>query len=418
MNRARARVLLASLTSLCLLFLPDSSSATWIHLAIERYVQAEATYMGVTDGPFTLDANFAGFFDETAEGYVEYKEPCEDDPEGCFVGSSSSAAHQLSNFVPDGVTFSGQTGGTLYGIPDGSYSFDNLFHVRFKLLTIHRYELYWQVDPGDWVNTQLTRGYIRLQGPNFLTFEEVTSGALSDSGFLAPGEYVLEARSWGDRTGEESWQGAVFGGWFTCTPDTTTTLPYQPSDLTIGVGGTATFTVGTTCGTGTPSYQWRRNLVPLTNGGRISGANGPTLTIQNAGPSDAGAYDVIVTCGGSARPSRLAQLAVVTTTTGVEANGEFVGPVPALSVRAPAPNPFLSSTSIAYEASHPVRVTAIVYDARGAKVRTLLDDVATGSGIIRWSGETSLGRRAPAGVYFLRVEGGGVRETKKIVLAP
>jgi len=393
---------------------PLPAFATWIPITTTRYVTAEATYFGVTDGPWTIDGSYIGPFDAMQPAYVEYKEPCEDDPEGCYEGSSSSTSHQLSNFVPDGVTLSGQTGGAWDGSHGGSYSFDNLFHHKFRLLQNHRIWFYFNVQPGDWSGTGLTRGYMKLENAWGEPFYYVTSGAVNDSGFLAPGDYTLEARAWGDQNAD-NWQGAAYAGWFTCTPDTATTLPFQPSDQTIGAGGTATFTVGTTCATGTPAYQWRRNLVPLSNNARISGANGPTLTIRNVTAADAGSYDVIVTCSGITRPSSQARLTVTTTPTGVDV-AEEVGPVPVFRLRGPTPNPFVGFTALAYEAARPVRVRATVYDAHGAKVRTLMDDVATGSGVIRWGGDTSSGRRAPAGIYFVVVEGGGAQETKKVVL--
>jgi hypothetical protein len=415
MTRSRAHLFLALLLLAAPALVPIPAIATWIPLTVNRYVTAEATYFDVTDGPWTIDGSYIGPFDDTAEGYVDYKVPCEEDPEGCFVGSSYSASHQLSNFVPNGVTFSGQTGGNWYGPHSGHYAFDNLFHVKFRLLTNHRIWFYFQVAQGDWSTTGLTRGHIKLENAWGDDFYYVTQGAVTDSGFLAPGDYVLEARAWGDQNAE-TWQGAAYGGWFTCVPDTAPTLPYQPSDLTVGCGGTATFSVGTTCAAGTPTYQWRRNLLPLSNDARISGANGPTLTIRNACTADAGSYDAIVTCAGTSRPSSQARLTVTTTTTGVEPGEEPVGPVPVFRLRAPTPNPFGSSTAIAYEAARPIRVTATVYDARGAKVRTLLDDVASGTGAIRWNGESASGHRAPAGIYFVQVEGGGMRETKKVIL--
>jgi hypothetical protein len=417
MIRPRAYPPLTALLLIAPSFLPGPALADWIPLTIDRHVTAEATYMGVTDGPWAIDADYMGPFDDTAEGYVNYVVPCEEDPEnGCEVGSASSGAHQLSNFVPNGATFSGQTGGSWYGLPSGSYAFDNLFHFKFRLLTNHRIWFYFEVHPGDWPSVGLTRGHIKLENAWGEPFYDVTSGAVTDSGFLAPGDYVLEARSWGGQNAE-TWQGAVYGGWFVCAPDTAPTLPYQPSDQTVFSGATATFSVGTTCAAGTPTYQWRRNLVPLSNDARISGANGPTLTIRNAGPADAGSYDVVVTCAGTSRPSSQARLTVTTTTTGA-GPGEPVGPVPVFRLRAPTPNPFGGSTAIAYEAARPVPVTATVYDTRGAKVKTILEGVISTSGSIRWSGETASGRRAPAGIYFVRVEGGGVKETRKVILVP
>ena len=51
-----------------------------------------------------------------------------------------------------------------------------------------------------------------------------------------------------------------------------------------GVGG-ATIT----------SYQWVKNGVALSNGGRVTGANQPTLSISNVMPQDQGLYQCNVT---------------------------------------------------------------------------------------------------------------------------
>src|SRR5262249_22516925 len=52
-------------------------------------------------------------------------------------------------------------------------------------------------------------------------------------------------------------------------------------------------------GTPSPTYQWRRAGVPLSDGGEVSGATTSTLTISPVGAGDIGSYDVVVTnaCG-------------------------------------------------------------------------------------------------------------------------
>ncbi len=72
----------------------------------------------------------------------------------------------------------------------------------------------------------------------------------------------------------------------------------QPADTTVQPGQKLTlYTVAS--GTAFLSYQWRRNGVPLTNGGRVSGADTATLSISPAISGDSGSYDVVVTnaCG-------------------------------------------------------------------------------------------------------------------------
>ena len=70
----------------------------------------------------------------------------------------------------------------------------------------------------------------------------------------------------------------------------------HPSPVTVDEGQPASFNVVVG---GAASWQWRRNGVPLVNGGSISGANGPTLTIDPATPADAGTYKCVVStpCG-------------------------------------------------------------------------------------------------------------------------
>jgi hypothetical protein len=49
------------------------------------------------------------------------------------------------------------------------------------------------------------------------------------------------------------------------------------------------------------TYQWRKNGAAMVNGGRISGATSPTLTITQAIADDTAAYDVRISapgCGG------------------------------------------------------------------------------------------------------------------------
>jgi hypothetical protein len=92
----------------------------------------------------------------------------------------------------------------------------------------------------------------------------------------------------------------------------------QPADQTALAGGTASFTVSAT-GTGRLAYQWRKDGVPLADGGRLSGTASPTLGISDVVSVDAGIYSVRVSNGGGPTNSTGAVLTVVTFDLGVAA---------------------------------------------------------------------------------------------------
>jgi hypothetical protein len=76
-------------------------------------------------------------------------------------------------------------------------------------------------------------------------------------------------------------------------PPVPVSIELQPTPVSTSVGGVATFSVAVT---GDPSitYQWRKNQAA------IAGAVGPSFTINDVQPSDAGTYDVEVANGFSA----------------------------------------------------------------------------------------------------------------------
>ncbi len=67
----------------------------------------------------------------------------------------------------------------------------------------------------------------------------------------------------------------------------------EPQSLALYPGRTARFSVKAS-GDAPLTYQWRTNGMGLVNGGRISGATGPILTISNVVAGDAATYDVVV----------------------------------------------------------------------------------------------------------------------------
>ena len=71
----------------------------------------------------------------------------------------------------------------------------------------------------------------------------------------------------------------------------------HPVNQTVAAGATAIFSA-TVAGDGLTALQWRRNGVPLLNGGAYSGVTTDTLTITDVLPEDEGAYDLRIIGGG------------------------------------------------------------------------------------------------------------------------
>lgn len=69
-----------------------------------------------------------------------------------------------------------------------------------------------------------------------------------------------------------------------------------PASQTVTAGATVTFTVQAS-GTPSPTYQWQKGGVNLTDGGIVSGSTTDTLVLTGVGLSDAGTYTVIVSNG-------------------------------------------------------------------------------------------------------------------------
>jgi len=384
---------------LATLALPTSSNADMILQSDSRVTFAEAYFMGVRE---TVEehptAPFARF--ESLIG-AQANNP---DPEGS--GFANATAYQLSEFEPSYINLFGSTSGQ-WQITQCTYGAQSNGHFGFRLDECHEYQLDVWVEPGE------GPGYVDLTphfvGPGFL---EITGGEIHETGRLGPGEYAMSAYSV-LFTDTETADGAVYSVLWTCVPCSGSRIGVQPGDVTVGCGGTATFTVAPAGSTAGLTYQWRRNFVPITDDGHFSGATSRTLVIQNACDADAGPYDVVLSDGTVVEPSRLATLTVVNTPTGIETDAASQRP---FSIEVSGPNPFGTKTSFRYAAPRPQRARIMIYNAAGALVRTLVDGVVSGSGTLTWDGATTGGSRAPAGIYFLRVETETARESRKIVL--
>ena len=83
------------------------------------------------------------------------------------------------------------------------------------------------------------------------------------------------------------------------------------------------------------------------------------------------------------------------------------------------PNPFNPMTSIPFrlEVSTPVPVQVAIFDTRGRRVRTLLDELLPSANyVVRWDGADDFGSAVASGTYVVRVEAGSMRASRKILL--
>jgi hypothetical protein len=81
-----------------------------------------------------------------------------------------------------------------------------------------------------------------------------------------------------------------------------------------------------------------------------------------------------------------------------------------------APNPFCSGTRIKYSLPTGEHVSISVFDLSGSKIACLMDGhLGPGSYVISWDGRDRAGHLVPGGVYFLRMDAGQFRATRKML---
>ena len=81
------------------------------------------------------------------------------------------------------------------------------------------------------------------------------------------------------------------------------------------------------------------------------------------------------------------------------------------------PNPFNPETFFVYYLSEKAEVTFQIHDVRGRVVKTLVRaEMPAGRHRIRWDGTDAFGRKVATGVYFAKIDFGGVRQTRRLML--
>lgn len=81
------------------------------------------------------------------------------------------------------------------------------------------------------------------------------------------------------------------------------------------------------------------------------------------------------------------------------------------------PNPFNPSTTIEFSLTQSEKVSLIVYNIKGKKVKTLVDEImAPEKYSINWQGTDEDGKQVSSGVYFYRFQAGNKNVIKKMLL--
>jgi hypothetical protein len=81
------------------------------------------------------------------------------------------------------------------------------------------------------------------------------------------------------------------------------------------------------------------------------------------------------------------------------------------------PNPFNPTTTIVYSLPSSGRVSLRIYDVHGHLVKTLVNERKDdGQHRITWNGRDASGTPVASGIYFVRLESGGLVQTQKIAL--
>jgi hypothetical protein len=81
------------------------------------------------------------------------------------------------------------------------------------------------------------------------------------------------------------------------------------------------------------------------------------------------------------------------------------------------PNPFRRTSIIEFELPAAEEVDLRIYDVHGRAVATLVKGIRpAGRHAVPWEGRDDLGRAAPGGFYFFRLEAGAFATTRSLVL--
>ena len=217
-------------------------------------------------------------------------------------------------------------------------------------------------------------------------------------------------------------EGALLGGkhksWFWVLGDLQVDgLLEIPSGGSSGLKTTAAITVSSTGSLYTVTEEEVAGQVSLINDGFAGGRQwhlnaqpGSQISLSNVfvQDSDASSGELIIAGPGS-------------TSGGNNSNWDFASPAPLdtplrLTARA-APNPANPATTLRFTVPSEGRVTVLIHDLQGRRVRTLIDQQRTaGDHEAVWRGRDDAGNALASGVYVYSVEAGGQVASGKVTL--
>jgi len=98
-------------------------------------------------------------------------------------------------------------------------------------------------------------------------------------------------------------------------------------------------------------------------------------------------------------------------------SGPNVRPMADFTLTQNYPNPFSQETEVSYRLSATTDVNIVVIDLQGKQIRTLVSQKQNaGDFSVTWDGRDMMGEQVSGGVYFIRMEAGGFRDVKQMVL--
>jgi hypothetical protein len=225
-------------------------------------------------------------------------------------------------------------------------------------------------------------------------------------------------------------------------PDDSAEIQVTPTGLVVvglPVGDTAerTFTVNNIGGGPLHAWMWDRerygeNPPPATwiseSPDTVEVTAGEsaviTATVDATGLHPDTTYDAIIFVDSNdlVNPQKQIIVRLTTVAVGIEDEGVAGSSLPKVfALNQNFPNPFNPSTSIVYDipesVGEKVPVTLVVYNMRGQKVSTLIDEEkAPGRYSMHWDGKNGSGEQVSSGIYLYKITAGDFVKVKKMVL--